>query len=136
VLKRLRKFQEKRPQLWRKNSWFLYHDNAPAYASLLICNFLANTNTTVLPQPPYSPELASADFFLFLKLKSSLKGRRFRTIEEIAEHLQTELCSIPKKACSDCSQKWQRRWERCINAGGEYFEGDKAHLVAGMSEKL
>jgi hypothetical protein len=27
-------------------------------------------------------------------------------------------------------------WERCINAGGEYFEGDKAHSVAGMSEKL
>jgi hypothetical protein len=41
---------------------------------LLICDFLANTNTTVLPQPSYSPDLAPADFFLFLKLKSTLKG--------------------------------------------------------------
>jgi hypothetical protein len=24
----------------------------------------------------------------------------------------------------------------CINPGGEYFEGDKAHSVAGMSERI
>jgi hypothetical protein len=29
-----------------------------------------------------------------------------------------------------------QKWEQCITAGGEYFEGDKAHSVAGMSEKL
>jgi hypothetical protein len=40
-----------------------------------IRDFLADTNTTVLPQPPYSPDLALANFFLFPKLKSSLKGR-------------------------------------------------------------
>jgi hypothetical protein len=27
-------------------------------------------------------------------------------------------------------------WERSINAGGEYFEDDKAQTIAGMSEKL
>jgi hypothetical protein len=50
------------------------------------------------------------------------------------ENSQTELREIPKKAYQDCFQKWQRPWERCINAGGKYFEGDKAHSVAGMSE--
>jgi histone-lysine N-methyltransferase SETMAR len=58
----------------RNNSWFLHRDNAPIHASLLICDFLANTNTTVLPQPPYSPDLAPEDFSLFPKLKSTLKG--------------------------------------------------------------
>jgi hypothetical protein len=39
VLKRLREnVRRKRPQLWRKNSWFLHHDNVPAHASLLIHN--------------------------------------------------------------------------------------------------
>jgi hypothetical protein len=88
----------------------------------------------VLPQPPCSPDLAPADFVLVLKLKSTLKGRRFQTIQDIAENSQTRLRAIPKKAYQDCFQKWQRRWERCINAGGEYFEGDKAHSVAGISE--
>jgi hypothetical protein len=41
-----------------------------------------------------------------------------------------------EKGIQDYFQKWQRRWEWCINAGGEYFKGDKAHSVAGMSEKL
>ncbi|XP_014478529.1 PREDICTED: uncharacterized protein LOC106746438 [Dinoponera quadriceps] len=36
-----------------------------------------------MPQPPYSPDLAPCDFFLFPKLKRPMKGRRFATIEEI-----------------------------------------------------
>jgi transposase len=76
VLKRLREnVRIRRPQLWRNNSRFLHHGNAPAHASLLIRDFLANRNTTVLPQPSYSLDLAPADFFLFPKLKSKLKGR-------------------------------------------------------------
>jgi len=61
----------------------LHHDNAPAHASLFIHEFLTKHETTVVPQLPYSPDLAPADFFLFPKLKSSLKVRRFQTVEEI-----------------------------------------------------
>jgi hypothetical protein len=137
VLKHLREIvRRKRPQLWRRNSWFLNHDNAPAHALLLTRNFLDNMNTTVLPQPPYSPDLALADFFLFPKLKSILKGQQFQTIQGITENLQTELCMIPKNVYQDCFQKWQWHWEQCINAGGEYLEGNKAHSVAGICEKI
>jgi transposase len=61
--------------------WMLHHDNAPERASLLICEFLAENETTVVPQPPYSPDHAPADFFLFPKLKSTLKGRRCESTE-------------------------------------------------------
>jgi hypothetical protein len=75
VLKRLREnVRRKSPQLWRNNSWFFHHDSAPTHASLLTRDFLANTNTTVLPQSPYSRDLAPAGIFLFSKLKSTLKG--------------------------------------------------------------
>jgi hypothetical protein len=37
----------------------------------------------VIPHPPYSPDLAPCDFFLFPKMKLKLKGRRFDTTEEI-----------------------------------------------------
>jgi hypothetical protein len=50
-------------------------------------------------------------------------------IQEITGNSQMELHMDPKKAFQECFQKWQRRWERCINAGGEYFEGDKTHSV-------
>ena len=33
-----------------------------------------DNNMTVVPHPPYSPDLAPSDFFLFPKLKMKLKG--------------------------------------------------------------
>jgi len=84
-------------------------------------NFLAKNETTVVPQPPYSPDLAPADFFLCPKLKSTLKGRCFDTIDEIQKNSTNELFAIPKEAF----QSWQKRWERCVASEGNYFEGDK-----------
>jgi len=76
VLKRLRAaVRRKSPEAWRNNTWMLHHDNAPAHASLLICEFLTKHEMTVVPQPPCSSDMAPAEFFLFSKLKSSLKGR-------------------------------------------------------------
>jgi hypothetical protein len=56
-------------------------------------------------------------------------------IEEIMENSQMKLHKFPKKAYQDCLQKWQWHWERCINAGGEYLEDNKAHSVPGMSKR-
>ena len=70
----------KRTELWENQTWMLHHDNAPAHASLIISSYLAKHQTSVVPHPPYSPDLAPADFFLFPKLQTTLKGRRFETI--------------------------------------------------------
>ena len=75
----------KRTELWENQTWTLHHDNTPAHMSFLICSYLAKHQTSVLPHPPYSPDLAPADFFLFPKLKTTLKGRPFQTFEEIQE---------------------------------------------------
>jgi hypothetical protein len=37
----------------------------------------------VIPHPPYSPDLALCDFFLFPKMKLRLKEHRFDKIENI-----------------------------------------------------
>jgi len=96
-----------------------------ADASLLIHEFLTKHETTVVPQPPYSPSLAPADFFLFPKWKFSLKGRRFQTVEEIEVNSIRDLCAVLQNTFQNAFQKWEKHWERCIKSGGEYFEGDK-----------
>jgi transposase len=88
---------------------------------VLIREFLTKHEATVVPQTPYSPDLAPADFILFPKFKSSLKGRRFQAVEEIEENSLQDLHAIPQNMFQD----WKKRWERCIKSGGEYFEGDK-----------
>jgi len=82
VLIRLREnVRRKRPDQWQNNTWLLHHDNAPAHAALLTRPFLTDNNMTVVPHPPYSPDLAPSDFLLFPKPKMKIKGRRFQTVE-------------------------------------------------------
>jgi len=106
VLKRLRAaVRRKRPEAWTNNTRMLHHDNAPAHASLLICKFFTKHETTVVPQPSYSPDLAPVDFFLFPNLKSSLRGHRFQTVEETEENLMWDLRAIPQNTF----QNWKKR---------------------------
>jgi histone-lysine N-methyltransferase SETMAR len=72
-----------RPEFHSSKEWFLLHDNAPAYTAGDVARFLARKQVTVLRHPSYSPDLAPADFFLFPKLKSQSKGKRFQDISTI-----------------------------------------------------
>ena len=75
-MRRLREaIRQKRTELWKNQSWILKHDNAPAHTSMLVREFLVKYKTAIMTQPPYSPDLAPADFFLFPKLKTPMKGR-------------------------------------------------------------
>ncbi|UYV65616.1 hypothetical protein LAZ67_3004868 [Cordylochernes scorpioides] len=59
VMRNLREaIRQKRPDLWKNKNWLLHLDNAPAHTSLLVHDFLAKNNTLMMPQPPYSPDLA------------------------------------------------------------------------------
>ena len=100
----------------------MHHDNAPAQTSLLIREFLAKNNT--MPQPPYSPDMAPCHFFLFPKIKRTLKGRRFTAIDDIKSASLKELKAITKIEFQKCFEDWKKRWHKCIISNGDYFEGD------------
>jgi hypothetical protein len=70
--------RRKRPHKWSSGTWLLHHDNAPCHVAPSIREFLAKHSIPVVPHPPYLPDLALCDFFLFPRLKSTLKGKRFQ----------------------------------------------------------
>jgi hypothetical protein len=82
---------------------------------------LAKHTIPVVPHPPYSPDLAPCDFSLFSRLKSTLKGK---DIADIQLNTTRQSQVIPKQAYQTCIEKWKDRWNRCIQCGGSYFEGD------------
>ncbi|UYV62851.1 hypothetical protein LAZ67_2002151 [Cordylochernes scorpioides] len=126
VMRNLREaIRQKRPDLWKNKNWLLHHDNAPAHTSLLVRDFLAKNNTLMMPQSPYSPDLAPCDFFLFPKLKRPVKGRRYATLDEIKTASKEELKKILKNDFLKCFEDWKNRWHKCIISHGDYFEGDK-----------
>ena len=70
VLKKVKKYYQKRRPATGFKHVRLLHDNAPAHTSAIITAFLKKENVTVLPQPQYSPDLAPCDFFFVSEIES------------------------------------------------------------------
>jgi histone-lysine N-methyltransferase SETMAR len=105
VMKRLHEvIRKKRPDAWRSNRWMLHADNVPVHTSLLIRHFLVKLETTVIPQPPYLPDLAP-------QIKDVVERKHFESIDSIKENLQEDLCSIPNEAFQKCFKGLKKRWE-------------------------
>ena len=90
----------------------------------VLCSFLVKHQITQVTQPPYSPDLAPYNFWLFPKLKSPLKGKRFQTVNDIQENTTGQLMLIPTKDSTKCCEQWKRCWENCVRSQGAYFEGE------------
>ena len=82
VLREIRmRFLGKRPALFKSGQCHFQQDNAPVYYSILVTDYLTKMGMKTLPHPPYSPNLAPCDFWLFLKLR----GFHYERIEEMKE---------------------------------------------------
>jgi len=95
---------KKQPELWPIN-WILQHNNAPAYKELSIKQFLAQKSITEMEHPPYSPDLALHDFWLFPKIKSALKGQRFQDMKTSKQNV-TALTADQGQELQKCFQQW------------------------------
>jgi hypothetical protein len=84
------------------DTWILHHDNAPSHTSITVREFLAQNKITTLPHPPYSPDLAPCDFFLFPKLNTHLKGDHFGAVENIQAAATRALNSISIEDFQHC----------------------------------
>ena len=72
VLREFRKrFRRKRPELFQSGQWHFHQDNAPVHNSILVTDYLTQMGIKTVPHPPYSPDLAPCDFWLFPKLKKT-----------------------------------------------------------------
>ena len=61
-----RALKEKRPQYAKKhNKVILQHDNARPHVAQVVKTYLETLKWDVLPHPPYSPDLAPSDYYLF-----------------------------------------------------------------------
>ena len=73
-----------------------------------------------VPQPPYSPDLAPCDFWVFPKLRVC----RYETIEETKETVTKVIDTLTQEDFHGAVQKLLGSYNKCIAAGGDYFEED------------
>jgi transposase len=98
------------------------HDNAMPHSAAKSIEKLHDIGFTILPHPPYSPDLAPSDFYLFSPMKSALHGKNYSSAEEIQTALEELISSKPRQFFSDGVRKLPDRWQRCVAAHGNYFE--------------
>ena len=76
-----KRFHWKRLVLFKSGQWHFHQDNAPVHNSILVTDYLTKMGIKTVPQPPYSPDHALCDFWLFPKLR----GCCYETIEYMKE---------------------------------------------------
>ena len=77
-----------------------------------------------IPHPHYCPVLAPCDFWLFPKLKENLRGCHYETIEEMKEAVTKVIDTITQEDFQGAFWQLLERYNKCIAAIGDYFEGD------------
>jgi histone-lysine N-methyltransferase SETMAR len=108
---------QNRPKM-KANGTFLHLDNARPH---LTSAQYAELGIKRLPHPPYSPDLAPCDFWLFGHLKQCLEGRVFEDDMALRAAVTEILMSIEPEVFAKVFDEWKCRLQRCIDQGGEYL---------------
>ncbi len=133
------KIQRKRPHLWVKNGmwryYLLHHDNATPHTAVPTLAHLGETGTDLLAHPPpYSPDLAPNDYFLYPELKKQMRGVVYRNVQEVQAAALRILKEIPQQKFEDAIKDLPVRWAKCVEAQGDFFEGDGIEIPDFMVE--
>ena len=85
-------------------------------------NLIATFGWEQSDHPPYSPDLASNDFHLFLHLESFLAGRRFHDVSDVKEAVTARFASQVASLYDKGTQNLVQRYDKCPNNRGNYVE--------------
>lgn len=118
-----RALKEKRPQYAdRHDKVILLHDNARPHIAVPVKNYLKTLKWDVLPHPPYSPDIAPSDYYLFRSMEHSLADQQFHNHQEVQKWMEDWLAAKPPSFFRDGIRKLPERWKKVVESDGQYFE--------------
>lgn len=118
-----RALKEKRPQYSQRHDHvILQHDNARPHVAQTVKTYLETLNWEVLPQPPYSPDIAPSDYYLFRSMAHGLADQHFHSYEELKNWLDAWIGSKPAEFFRGGIRQLPERWEKVVASDGQYFD--------------
>jgi transposase len=106
------KAQISRIRLENKTTFLLQHDNARPHTSLKTMGHVAKFGWTLLPHPPYSPDLASSDFHLFRPMKGGLRRQHFPDNDAVIAAVRKWIASAGAYFYESNMQAVIHRWRK------------------------
>ena len=101
--------------------WFL-QDNGAIHKSAESMRVLEESGFDLLDHPPYSPDLAPSDFYLFRHMKRHLRGKQFVDAEDLKGEVHSFLDQQTQDFFKNAFSELIQRWQKCVSANGSYVE--------------
>jgi histone-lysine N-methyltransferase SETMAR len=113
------KLAETRPKKRSKGA-HLHVDNARPHTARASVQRIAELGLIRVPHPPYSPDIAPCDFFLFGYMKGKLEGCTFETEDQVISTVTEILGEITIPTFERVMDNWVTRLIQCYQLSGEY----------------
>ena len=76
----------------------------------------------LVEDPPYSPDLAPSDCYLFPKMKNELGGHHFTRDDDVMNAVYHFLRDQNGAFYTEGIRLLHDHWTKCVNVGGDYAE--------------
>jgi len=104
-----------------KNNIFLLHDNArPHTAKKTRQKIINEFGWEILPHPPYSPDLAPTDYYLFRHLSNHIRGKTYNSFEDLNFDIRSFFNSKSEEFFRKGIMELPERWAQVVDNDGAY----------------
>lgn len=118
-----RALKQKRPEFEeRHDKVILLHDNARPHVAKPVKTYLETLKWEVLPHPPYSPDIAPSDYYLFRSMTHDLSQQKFTSYEQCKKWVDDWIASKDESFFRVGIRKLPERWEKVVASDGQYFD--------------
>ena len=114
---------EKRPLYEQKHEKvILQHDSDRHHAAKPVKTYLETLKLEVLPHPPYSPDIAPSDYYLFRSIAHGLADQLFCSYEDIEKWLDSWIALKDEYFYPNGIRALPERWAKVVAKDGQFFE--------------
>ena len=106
----------------------LQQDNVWVHTCKVAMDAMEQNGYELIPHPAYFPDLAPSDFFLFPNLKKDIRGRHFRSDEEVVTAVEEWVNGKDPNFFSSGLMALEHCWSKCITLKGNYIKKEEADL--------
>jgi hypothetical protein len=99
----------------------IHFDNASSHRSRKTQHAMKKLKFCHVPHPPYSPDLAPADFYLFGTMKRRLRGLDISSDANLEAEVDAFLSNLTEVDLKPVFHEWIVRCQWVISHGGEYY---------------
>jgi hypothetical protein len=110
-----------RPKQGLKGITF-HWDNTSSHMATVKIHKIKELEMHQLPHPPYSPDIAPSDFFLFGYLKHKLQGCSYDSADELFTVIAEMMEHLEKALLHRVFNEWISRLHLVMETGGEYIQ--------------